>query len=150
MQDETLWRLEREGLKIASFSRRIFAYLIDNVLLSVVVMIILSSSILNAKDENEILYIVQDFFYGLVFIQFAYHSIFGYLYGASVGKILCKIAIVDEALLDKPNLLQAMVRAAMRQVSDMAFMLGFAWAFGNELHKTWHDYAAKTLVIEIA
>lgn len=64
--------------------------------------------------------------------------------------MLCKIVIVDEALLDKPNVLQSGLRALVRLFSENAFMLGFAWALANEERKTWHDLATKTVVIELA
>ncbi|EAH6296911.1 RDD family protein, partial [Campylobacter coli] len=35
-------------------------------------------------------------------------------------------------------------------ISDMAFMLGFAWALSNDLRKTWEDYLARTIVVNVA
>ncbi|TQR31931.1 RDD family protein [Campylobacter sp. MIT 99-7217] len=150
MDNDLLSRLDREGLKIASFTKRVLAYFIDNIILSFITIAILFNQIINAKDEFEVLLIVQNFLYGLILLQFAYHSIFTYLYGASIGKIICKIAILDENLLDKPSIAQSMIRSIVRQLSDMAFMLGFAWALSNDARKTWQDYVAKTVVIELA
>ena len=114
MKENLQDRLERENLKIASFGKRVLAFLID------------------------------------VMVHFSYQAIFTYLYGASLGKILCKIIILDENLLDKPNLIQSCIRSAIRQVSAMAFMLGFAWALSNDLRKAWEDYLARTIVVDVA
>lgn len=83
-------------------------------------------------------------------LHITYQTIFTYLYGASLGKMVCKIIILDEDLLDKPNLNQSCIRSIVRQISDMAFMLGFAWALSNDLRKTWEDYLARTIVVNVA
>ncbi|TQR56921.1 RDD family protein [Campylobacter troglodytis] len=148
--NELLDKLEREGLKIASFKKRVLAYLIDSLILSFIVFIILFDKLSNLSDFTEIILVIQDFALGFIILQFIYHFLFTLLYGASPGKMLCKIAIIDEKSLDKPNAMQSALRAAIRQLSDTAFMLGFAWALGNELRRTWEDLLAKTLVIELA
>lgn len=143
-------KLEREGLKIASLSRRIFAYLLDNLILSLIVFIAFYSKFANAADAFEISQILGNFYLGFVILHFSYHAIFTYFYGASLGKMIFKIIILDQNTLDKPNFTQACLRAAVRQLSDCAFMLGFLWAFGNNLRKTWHDFAMRSIVVEIA
>lgn len=148
--NEILDKLDRENLKIASFAKRFVAYVIDCFILSVIVFIIFFEQMSNAKDPNDLVLIINNISLGFVLLQFVYHLIFTFLYGASLGKIFCKIAIVDELSLDKPNFIQSAIRSGVRQLSDMAFALGFFWALGNDLRKTWHDYAAKTLVIELA
>lgn len=148
--NEILDKLDRENLKIASFGKRVLAYFVDNFILSIIVFIIFFDKLSTLTDPQDIFAVLDNFLLGFVVLQFTYHFIFTFLYGASLGKMLCKIAIVDELSLDKPNLSQCIIRAATRQLSDTAFMLGFAWALGNDLRKTWQDYLAKTLVIELA
>lgn len=153
MNEDLLFRLEREGLKLAGFGKRILAFLIDEFILSFVIIAIFFdkfvSAIQTGDTEGFVLY-VQNFSLSLIALQVLYHALFVYFYGATLGKIVCKIAVVDQALLDKPNLLQAFTRAIFRQLSSMAFFLGFVWAFGNNLRKTWQDFLAKTVVIELA
>lgn len=148
--NEILDKLDRENLKIASFGKRVVAYFVDNFILSLIVFVIFFDKLTLITDPQDIFAMLDSFFLGFITLQFTYHLTFTYLYGASLGKMLCKIAIVDEQSLDKPNLTQCIIRAATRQLSDSAFMLGFAWALGNDLKKTWQDYLAKTLVIELA
>lgn len=148
--NETLQRLEREGLKVASFPKRILAFVIDKAIISLIVLIVFYDSLINTTDIIEISEALQNSFLALFLLDFSYQLIFTFLYGASIGKIVCKIAIVDEKLLDKPNFMQSALRSLMRYISENAFYLGFAWAFGNDLRKSWQDYIAKTLVIEIA
>lgn len=149
--NEILDKLDRENLKIASFYKRVIAYFVDSFILSLIVFIVLFERISAISDPQDIFAVFnENFVLGFIVLQFCYHLIFTFLYGASLGKMLCKIAIIDEQSLDKPNFTQCVLRAGVRQLSDSAFMLGFAWALGNDLRKSWEDYLAKTLVIELA
>ncbi|HHQ4065390.1 TPA: RDD family protein [Campylobacter jejuni] len=150
MKENLQDRLERENLKIASFGKRALAFLIDDMVISLIVFIIFYDRLIQAKDLFETTQIVGNFYLGFILLHFSYQAIFTYLYGASLGKILCKIIILDENLLDKPNLIQSCIRSAVRQVSAMAFMLGFAWALSNDLRKAWEDYLARTIVVDVA
>ena len=150
MKEDLLTRLERENLKIASFQKRVLAFIIDDLLISLIVFIIFFDDFTQANDAFQVTQILTNYYFGLILLHFSYHSVFTYLYGASLGKIICKIIILDEALLDKPNLSQSLLRAVARQLSSMPFMLGFAWALGNELRKTWEDYLARTIVVDVA
>ncbi|TKX32805.1 RDD family protein [Campylobacter aviculae] len=150
MNEDLMTRLERENLSIASFGKRVLAYFIDNFILSLIVCVIFYDQLLQSKNLLETTQILGNFYLGFILLHFTYQTIFTYLYGASLGKIVCKIIILDESLLDKPNLMQSCIRSAIRQLSDMAFMLGFAWALGNDLRKTWEDYLARTIVVDVA
>lgn len=150
MKEDLQTRLERENLVIASFDKRVLAYFIDSFILALIVCIIFYDRFINAKELSDIIYILGNFYLGFILLHFTYQAIFTYLYGASLGKMVCKIIILDEDLLDKPNLTQSCIRSAVRQISDMTFMLGFAWALGNDLRKTWQDYLARTIVVNVA
>ena len=142
-------RLQREGLKLASFGKRIIAYLIDSLIINLLIIFTFYSD-LSSLSYDVALNLAQDVLLSILLINFLYHFIFTLLYGASLGKFVCKIAIIDENLLDKPNFIQSALRSAVRLLSENAFMLGYFWAFGNDSRKAWQDYAAKTVVIELA
>lgn len=149
--NDILDKLDREKLKIASFYKRVIAYFVDSFVLSFIVFVILFEQISAITDPQDIFSVFdENFILGFIVLQFCYHLIFTFLYGASLGKMLCKIVIIDEQSFGKPNFTQCIIRAAVRQLSDTAFMLGFAWALGNDLRKSWEDYLAQTLVIELA
>lgn len=146
---ELFEKLEREEIKLASFKKRFLAYIIDSFIMFAIITIILIDK-LSFQTYEQMHSVFMRFALGILFLQFSYHTIFTYLYGASLGKIVLKIMVIDQELLDKPNFMQSVVRSAMRQVSDMFYGLGFAWALGNNVLKTWHDYAGKTVVIDLA
>lgn len=150
MKEDLLERLERENIKIASFSKRVIAYVIDHFIITCIVFIIFNEQFANAADAPEIVRILSNFWLGFLLLQFSYHAIFTYFYGASLGKMACKILILDEELLDRPTLVQSCLRSAMRYLSNMAFFLGLVWALGNAYCKTWQDYVARTIVVDVA
>ncbi|MPB46651.1 RDD family protein [Campylobacter lari] len=143
-------KLEKEEIKIASFKKRFLAYVVDSFVILGIVSIILFDKINSMQTYEEIHNLLMRFAGGILILQFAYHSLFTYLYGATLGKMLLKIMVIDQELLDKPNFTQSVLRAGVRQISDMLYGLGFAWALSNIVLKTWHDYAAKTVVIDLA
>lgn len=143
-------KLEKEEIKIASFKKRFLAYVVDSFVILGIVSIILLDKINSMQTYEEIHNLLMRFAGGILILQFAYHSLFTYLYGATLGKMLLKIMVIDQELLDKPNFTQSTLRAGVRQISDMLYGLGFAWALSNIVLKTWHDYAAKTVVIDLA
>lgn len=148
MNDNLLDKLERENLKIASFQKRVLAYIIDNIILSLIVFIIFYDQFSVVKSQIDVLNILKNFYIGFILLQISYHVIFTYMYGASLGKMACKIIIIDDELLDKPNFSKSLLRSSVRQLSDMTFMLGFAWALGNVYCKTWEDYLSRTIVVD--
>ena len=150
MKENLLDKLERENLKIANFSKRVVAYLIDNIILSLIVFIIFYDKLSLMDDYLEIAQFLGNFTTGFFLLHLIYHTLFTFMYGASLGKMACKIMILSEELLDKPNFIQSFARSFVRELSGIAFMLGFAWALGNDLCKTWHDYAARTIVVDVA
>lgn len=150
MRDDLLERLERENIKIASFSKRVMAYVIDHFIITCIVFAIFYDKFANGADAVQIVQILGNFWLGFFLLQFSYHAVFTYFYGASLGKMACKILILNEELLDKPTLMQSCLRAAMRYVSNMAFFLGLVWALDNVYRKTWQDYAARTIVVDVA
>ncbi|CAM4125383.1 RDD family protein [Campylobacter armoricus] len=143
-------KLEKEEIKLASFRKRLLAYVIDSFIILCIVSIILFDKFTSMQTYDEIHNLLVRFAGGILILQFSYHMIFTYLYGATLGKIVFKIMVIDQNILDKPNFSQSALRAGVRQISDMFYGLGFAWALSNIVLKTWHDYAAKTVVIDLA
>lgn len=150
MKENLIDKLERENLKIASFTKRVIAYLMDNFILNCIVFIIFYDRLIFVNDMIEMANILGNFFMGFFLLHLVYHTLFTFMYGASLGKMACKITILNEDFLDKPTFIQSLIRSAFRQLSDIAFMLGLVWALENDLRKTWHDYLARTIVVDVA
>ncbi len=69
-------------------------------------------------------------------------------YGATLGKIIMKIQIVEASTLSTPSFTSAFNRAVFRIFSELFLYLGFLWGTMNPLRQTWHDKTARTLVVD--
>jgi uncharacterized RDD family membrane protein YckC len=139
--------LEREHLSLASLRQRAAAFGIDELLLSVIMIVILWDSIGNANTMEEMISVTNSFLLEFMAIKILYHTFFTMQYGASLGKIVMKIRIVEISTLSNPRFLSAFNRSVFRVVSEILFYLGFIWAMLDPYRRSWHDRTGKTLVI---
>jgi len=139
--------LERERIELASVRRRAMAFGIDELLLSVLMVIILWDSIESVKTIEEMIAVTNSFLLEFMTIKIIYHTFFTMQYGASIGKIIMKIRIIELATLSNPGFLVAFNRSVFRIVSEVLFYLGFVWALLDPYRRSWHDRTARTLVI---
>jgi uncharacterized RDD family membrane protein YckC len=139
--------LHREQLTLASNAKRILAFIIDEMLLSLLLIIALWDSFNNAQDMNEIINVTNNFLLEYMFLKVVYQAFFTMQYGASVGKLLLKIKVIELKTLSNPNVLTSLNRAIFRIVSEMFFYLGFLWGMLQPSRQTLHDKTSKTLVI---
>ncbi|MBE2984685.1 RDD family protein [Campylobacter sp. RM9344] len=148
--DTIIQKLERENISLASFARRIYAFCIDEVLISILFMVIYWDKFAQVTTYEETVLLASALVFQMVVLKIIYQTFFTWYYGASIGKIMMKIICIDVDVLDKPNLAASLSRAAMRVFGEMSFYLGFVWAFGNSARQTWHDKLAKTVVVNVA
>jgi len=77
-----------------------------------------------------------------------YYILFWTSKGASPGKMLLKIRVVDADSFKKPSLIQSIIRFLGMIVSGLCLGLGFIWVrFDKKRHRGWHDHMAGTVVI---
>ena len=141
-------------MSIAPLSKRVIAFGIDEVILAtlftIVLLVIDEPEIMAAAQSGsnlEIQKVVSKFLMQYVVIKFLYHTIFVYLYGASLGKLAIKIYCVRAG--GDMDIATAAIRAAVRVISETIFYMGFLVAFFTSSRQSLHDMAAKTLVVEI-
>lgn len=141
-------RLERENIRLASFDKRLFAYLIDYVIISVLFFVIYYDAFKNASDAWTMIAVINSFIWQLMLLKVLYHTFFVWRYGASLGKIVMGIMVLDSEILDFPSLPKALIRACVRIISELCFYLGFIWMLGNAARQSWHDKLSGTIVCE--
>lgn len=147
--DETIQNiLHRENLTLASIPKRITAFVIDELLLSLLVIIALWDRFENATDMQALIYVTNSFVLEYMFLKIAYQAFFVMQYGASIGKLIMKIKVIEIRTLANPNVLSALNRAIFRVISEMFFYLGFVWGMLQPSRQTLHDKTARTLVID--
>lgn len=142
--------LDREGVKIASDTKRILAFWIDEIIISLIIFIGFYEQIATLNGEIEkVRTLLSNAFLYILILQIAYHSIFTAIYGASIGKILCKIKIIKIDTFDKPNVLEAILRSSIRILSTILLYIPFLVAFADPFRRAFHDIVVKSIVIDI-
>ena len=149
MNEEIENLLHRESLTLASIKSRGMALFIDEFLLSLLLIIALWDSFVGAKTMEEIIIVTNLFVLEYMAMKVFYQAFFTMQYGASVGKIVMKIRVVEIRTLANPNVISALNRGIFRVVSEMFFYLGFLWGVFDPARQSWHDKTAKTLVVDV-
>ncbi len=149
MSREIQERLYREGMHLASVKKRSFAFFIDEMLLSLLLILALGDSFFEAKTVEDMIIITNQFVLEYMAVKVVYQAFFVMQYGATAGKLLVKIRVVEMKTLQTPNVIVALNRAVVRVLSEMLFYLGFLWGVLDPLRQAWHDKSAKTLVVDV-
>ncbi len=142
-------KLNRESITLAPAEFRLFAFLIDEMLISLLFTIIYYNHFVDAKNFEETILLVNQLVPQALLLKIIYQSFFVWYYGASLGKIICKIKIISTDLLDTPSLSASITRAVTRVFSEYILYLGFLWGLFDKNRQTWHDKIARTLVVNV-
>lgn len=149
MNEEIERKLHSEGISLASIKKRSMAFFIDEMLLSLLLIFAISDSFFEAKTVEEIIILTNQFIFEFIAIKIFYQAFFIMKYGATLGKIVMKIRVVDINTLQTPNVIISLNRSIIRIVSEMLFYLGFLWGTMDQNRQAWHDKSAKTLVVNV-
>jgi len=147
MNEEIENLLHREGASLASVKKRSLAFFIDEMLLSLLLILALGDSFSNAKNIEEVILLTNTFVFEYMAMKIIYQAFFVMQYGATIGKIAMKIRVVDIQTFGNPNVIASLNRGIFRVMSEMLFYLGFLWGTFDPARQTWHDKTARTLVI---
>ncbi len=142
-------KFETEGITLATIKSRAWAYTIDEVLISVLFMIIFFGKIPEDASYEETLNLLNSLFSYVILLKIIYQTFFVWYYGATPGKIMLKIKVISTIDLENPAFIYALNRAVVRIISESLFYIGFLWALTNPKRETWHDKVAKTLVVNV-
>jgi len=149
LKEEVQNLLHREGITLAATKKRAMAFIIDELLLSFVLLIALWESFASASNIEEIINVTNSFVLEYMALKIIYQTFFVLQYGASIGKIIMKIRVIEIKTLQNPNIVVSLNRAIFRVISEMLFYLGFLWGIMDPSRQTWHDKTAKTLVTNV-
>ena len=149
MNDDIDLLLNREGLKLSTIQSRAAALGIDEILLSVLLLIILWDPISSAATTEAMIGVINTFVLEYMTIKIIYQTFFTMQYGATLGKIVMKIRVVEVKTLSNPRLLSAFNRSIFRIASELVLYFGFIWGMLDPYKRTWHDFTARTLVVDV-
>lgn len=139
--------LEREGISLAPNRKRALAYVIDDLLLTLIIIAMVWEKLTNAPSTEAVILIVNSAIAEIFILRVLYQTLFVWYYGATLGKMFLKMRVIGYDL-DKPTFLISLFRALLRAVNEVLFYFGFIFAFFDNLRQTLHDKGAKTLVVD--
>ena len=136
------------NLELAKISSRALAFVIDDILITLIIFVMFWDSIAsNGSDLKALLIIMNQFVWQVLFLKFLYQTFFVWYYGATLGKIIAKIRVIDYETYGRVGILASVIRSITRILSEMFFYIGFVFAFFNDGKQTFHDKLGRTLVI---
>lgn len=138
-----------DDLQLASMRSRAIAFVIDDLIVTVIIMIIFWGNISAASDNLDAMMFLMkaELVVPLIFLKFIYQTLFIWYYGATLGKLVAKIRVIDASSWGRVSLFSAMLRSLGRIFSEMFFYVGFLIGFFNDGRKTFHDITGRTLVV---
>ena len=140
--------IDTSKLQLASIKQRIKAFIIDDLAITFIVMIMMWEQIsVSHGDFLTVLTLLNNAFVQIIILKFVYQTFFIWYYGATLGKMVSKIRVIDFEHLGKVSLLNAILRSMGRILSEMVFYIGFFVAFYTNSKQTFHDKMGKTLVV---
>ena len=137
------------NLQLASMRSRALAYVIDDLLVTLIIVMIFWESIsAMSQDMDAMVYLLQTkLVTPLIILKIIYHTFFVWYFGATIGKIVVKIRVIDANDWGRISIFSSFLRAVGRIFSEMFFYIGFLIGFLNDGRKTFHDITGKTLVV---
>ena len=149
MNEEIENILHRENITLADTKKRAMAFFIDEMLLSFLLIISLWDAFTNAQTVEAMIDLTNSFVLEYMFMKLVYQAFFVMQYGATIGKIIMKIRVIEIRTLSNPSVVSALNRSIFRILSEMFLYLGFLWGMLDPSRQTWHDKTAKTLVSNV-
>lgn len=145
-------QLSHSHIQYAGFWRRLLAFTLDAVLLSVIssaVIALLFGMEAISQMQQEIDW--QQIDWRQITINQGFPAVwtvaFWYSLGATPGKLLLDARIVDADSLQNASLSQLILRYLCYLVSALPLGLGFLWIAINPRKQGWHDKLANTVVL---
>jgi len=133
--------------QIASRGKRMAAFVIDDIVVSIFLLIIFYDQLMGLKDPIALSLFLQNNLIVFMLLKVLYQTFFVWYNGMTPGKMLVKIRVVEMDGGYIPSFGTALLRALVRVVSESFFYLGYLLAYFNPLMQTLHDKLAKTVVV---
>jgi len=153
-------------LPIASTQKRMFAFVIDDLVIAFLLLVIFYEQLMQVASHlsgtmtPESIEAFQDAMQQfsvnnllLIFsLKVLYHTVFIWQNGMTLGKYMMKIKVVsldrEEEVQENITFYKAFLRALLRIGSEVLFYLGFLLAFFLPLKQTLHDKLSQCVVVD--
>ncbi len=147
MEDTLQERLYKEGLELASIKSRMLAYVIDDILITLIILAIFWNDIAMSDTYEQAINIVNSALLEIVLLRILYQALFVSIYGATLGKMALKIRVVVLDMLDTPSVTQSVLRSVVRAANEILLYVGFIFGIFDPNKQTMHDKFSNTIVV---
>jgi len=142
-------QIDTSNLQLASMKSRMKAFVIDDLSITLLVIVILWDRISSTNgDLVTTMMIMNEALIQIIVLKFVYQTFFIWYYGATIGKQISKIKVIDYNNYGRVSLVNSSIRSAGRVISESVFYLGFFLAYFTDSRQTFHDKFSKTLVVD--
>ena len=140
--------MNNDNLELASMPSRIIAFIIDDLLISLVFVLLFWDQITSSDDQmRNMLIVISEHVIQVLLLKFIYQGFFVWYYGATIGKIVTKIRVIDYNNFGKVTFTSSLIRSATRIFREYILYIGFIIGFFNDGKQTLHDKIGRTLVV---
>ena len=141
--------LARENIQVAPRSKRMTAFMIDELLIQLLLLVIFWSDIQSGITDMQAFSELANQMVGtsMILVLF-YHSLFTCIYGGTLGKIFVGIMVVNKDDFSRLSFPMALFRSIIRVVNGSFLYLGSLWAFFDPFNRTVHEMTSKSLVVQ--
>ncbi len=142
--------MNNQNLKLATIIRRFFAFLLDEILLTILIYLVFWDSLISSASNTEnFVTVIKDLVVPILIIKFIYQTFFIWYYGATIGKIILKLKVIDYNHFGRVSFSNAVIRSLGRVISEYFVYIGFIVALLTEGRQTFHDKIGRTLVVDV-
>lgn len=124
------------GVNSAGFGQRFAGQLLDAVLIAVVSLVV--SRVVKGPAINAITWP----------LTVIYYTVFEGETGQTLGKRAVKVKVVDIETGEPIGYARAFRRFIVSWVSFVVLLAGYLWMLGDAEGQTWHDKAARAIVVQ--
>ncbi len=137
-----------EKVQLAPAKKRIWSFVIDDLVVSFLFIIIFWSQLSAFNTGEELIEFINSNFLVFILIKITYQTLFVWQNGMTLGKYIVKMKVVSLDYGETPSFNSSLIRASIRVVSETLFYIGFFMAFFNPLVQTLHDKVSKCVVVD--
>ena len=143
--------LSHQHVEYAGFLRRLSAFCLDGVFISVITSILFIVLFGSELMQMTVPTSLQDLNWKVLSLEHGFPLVwtigFWLLWMATPGKLLMDCQIVDARSLNKARKSQLIARYFAYIVSAIPLGLGFLWVLIDKKNQSWHDKISGTVVV---
>ena len=145
-----MYREESREHQIAPIGKRMGAFMIDDIVVSILLFIIFYNQLMsiNPQEPLQLISFLETNGIYFILLRFLYHLYFTWQSGQTLGKRVVKIRVVEQESGEIPSFQVAILRSGFRVVSESIFYLGYLLAYFTPMVQTLHDKISNTVVVD--